>query len=249
MTPIKSFKASPLLFLLGIVLVSLSILLCISCKSVKPVSTIEYYTFDQSTVGIPPYKLHWKRIHQPEDPDWRWNMPWDQHTYDRENIEFVKNGVKIWARNGKYGCLYSNFHFKYGKVSAKIRLPKEEGAWSAFWLFGGLPEFDILEHCGGETYVNVTHHWGYNYDHSNFKTQTTHNKRRGIDPYDWNIYAVEVTPYKIIYSINGKVVRKKRKGISSDERHILLTCVWGQYCGGKTPDAFMEVEWLRLERY
>lgn len=223
-----------------------------SCTSIQPVSdTVERYTFQKETVGMPPWQKKWERKHQPEDPDWRWNMPWFQERYAKENIEYTDQGVKIWARNGKEGCLYSNFNFKYGKVAAKIRLPNEEGAWSAFWLFGesGMPENDALEHCGGESYVNVTHHWGYNYESSGFKKQTTHNKRRGINPNDWNIYEVEVTPYKTIYRINGKTVRTIKRGTSSDKRHILLTCGWGFYCGDKTPDAFMEVQWLTVEKY
>lgn len=203
-------------------------------------------------MGIPPWQNDkWKRIHQPEDPDWQWNTPWDQESHIKENIEFTDDGVKIWARNEKRGCLYSNFHFKYGKVTAEIRLPEEEGAWSAFWLFGesGLPENDVFEHCSGEQYINVTHHWGFNYDSSANKKQTTKNKRRNVNPNEWNIYQVEITPYSTVYKINDKVVRKTKKGISSDERHILLTCGWGDYCGEKTPYAFMEVKWLSVEKY
>lgn len=220
------------------------------CNTVHPVAESERYTFQEETIGLPPWQAKWERKHQPEDPDWRWNMPWEQDTFSKGNIEHTKDGLRIWARNGKQGCLFSNFSFKYGIVTAKIRLPNEEGAWSAFWLFGedGLPEYDIIEHCGGEDYVNVTQHWGYAYEPF-LKKQTTKNKRRGIVPTEWNIYQVEVTPYKIIYRINGRTVRSMKKGLSSDEKHIIFTSLWGEYCGGKNPDAYMEVQWLTLEKY
>jgi beta-glucanase (GH16 family) len=136
-------------------------------------------------------------------------------------------------------------------VSALIRLPEEQGAWSAFWLFGetGLPENDVFEHCGGEQYVNVTHHWGYGYDNPELKKHTEWNKRRNINPNEWNLYEIEISPYKTIYRINNKVVRSMKRGTSSDRRHILLTCGWGDYCGGNSPDAYMEVKWLTLESY
>ncbi len=234
-----------------IVLIAISLTGLYSCTSQKPTTVTERYTFQKETVGIPPWQSKWERKHQPEDPDWRWNMPWNHEGYSKDNIEHTDKGVKIWARNGKEGCLHSNFHFKYGIVTAKIRLPKEEGAWSSFWIIGesGLPEYDVVEHCGGEQYVNVTQHWGYNYDSSSYKKSTLHNKRRGVNPNDWNLYQVEITPYKTIYRINGKVVRKMKRGTSSGERLVLLTCGWGTYCGGKTPDAYMEVEWLTVEKY
>lgn len=238
--------------LFRIVVIILLITIIFSCRSLKPTSEADGYFFQKETVGIPPWQSKYERIHQPEDPDWRWNLPWDQQTFSEDNIEYTDTGVKIWARNGKQGCLYSNFYFKYGVITAKIRLPREEGAWSAFWIFGesGMPEYDVFEHCGGESHVNVTHHWGYTYDEGGkYKKSTRHNKRKNINPYDWNLYQVEVTPYKTIYRINGNVVRTMRQGAASDKRHIVLTCVWGNYCGGYTPDAFMEVEWLMVENY
>ena len=232
-------------------IIAICLVAVISCVTQNPTSVTVQYTFHEETIGLPPWQSKWERKHQAEDPDWRWSMPWNHEGYSRDNIEHTANGVKIWARNGKEGCLHSNFHFKYGIVTALIRLPKEEGAWSAFWITGasGLPEYDVLEHCGGEEYVNVTQHWGYNYDSSVYKKQTTHNKRKNVNPFDWNLYQVEVTPYKIIYRINGKVVRTMKQGISSDKMRVLLTCGWGDYCGGKTPDAFMEVQWLTVEEY
>jgi len=40
-----------------------------------------------------------------------------------------------------------------------------------------------------------------------------------------------------------------KRGTSSGNRLVLLTCGWGTYCGDKTPDAYMEVEWLTVEKY
>ena len=70
-----------------------------------------------------------------------------------------------------YGsCQYSSariktkgkFAFTYGKVSARLKIPKGQGIWPAFWMLGsdfgsvGWPncgEIDILENIGKEAEV------------------------------------------------------------------------------------------------
>jgi beta-glucanase (GH16 family) len=56
----------------------------------------------------------------------------------------------------------------YGKVEARIRLPKGQGLWPAFWMLGqdihkvGWPrcgEIDIMEHINNENTLYGTAHW------------------------------------------------------------------------------------------
>ena len=56
----------------------------------------------------------------------------------------------------------------YGKVEARIKLPKVQGMWPAFWMLGqnihtvGWPkcgEIDIMEHINNEDLLHGTLHW------------------------------------------------------------------------------------------
>lgn len=231
----------------------------------------EIYAFNMSKadIGLPPYQSQeWERVHQMGvDFDWRWNQPWDQERYKKECIVKTNDGVQVWSlkdpsTEDNWGCLYSNFSLKYGKVTAMIKLPAEKGIWSAFWLFGenGMPEYDVFEHCGGKKYVNVTHHWGYKYE-KNFKHSSLHNKRgrfpsrlwwNKFNPMEWNKYSVEFTPYEVKYFINDICVRTMKKGISSSQMHIMLTAGRGDYCPcdeAEAEDGYMLVKWILIEKY
>lgn len=61
----------------------------------------------------------------------------------------------------------------YGKIDARIKLPKGQGMWPAFWMLGqnihqiGWPkcgEIDIMEHINNEDILHGTLHW-YNEKH------------------------------------------------------------------------------------
>jgi beta-glucanase (GH16 family) len=56
----------------------------------------------------------------------------------------------------------------YGKIEARIKLPKGQGMWPAFWMLGqnrhhvGWPmcgEIDIMEHINNEDILHGTLHW------------------------------------------------------------------------------------------
>jgi beta-glucanase (GH16 family) len=59
-------------------------------------------------------------------------------------------------------------NWTYGKVEARMKLPKGQGMWPAFWMLGqnihtvGWPkcgEIDIMEHINNENLVHGTIHW------------------------------------------------------------------------------------------
>lgn len=61
----------------------------------------------------------------------------------------------------------------YGRIEARMKLPKGQGMWPAFWMLGqnvhqvGWPrcgEIDIMEHINSEDILYGTLHW-YNNDH------------------------------------------------------------------------------------
>jgi beta-glucanase (GH16 family) len=59
-------------------------------------------------------------------------------------------------------------NWTYGKVEARIKLPRGQGLWPAFWMLGqninkvGWPEcgeIDIMEHINNENLLHGTLHW------------------------------------------------------------------------------------------
>jgi len=74
------------------------------------------------------------------------------------SARLVTDGKKSWT---------------YGKVDARIKLPKGQGMWPAFWMLGqnintvGWPkcgEIDIMEHINNEDLLHGTLHW-FNKEH------------------------------------------------------------------------------------
>ena len=69
------------------------------------------------------------------------------------SASLVTDGKKSWT---------------YGKVEARMKLPKGQGTWPAFWMLGqnihsvGWPkcgEIDIMEHINNEELLHGTLHW------------------------------------------------------------------------------------------
>jgi len=65
------------------------------------------------------------------------------------------------------------YSWTYGKVEARMKLPKGQGMWPAFWMLGqnihseGWPrcgEIDIMEHINNEELLHGTLHW-FNNEH------------------------------------------------------------------------------------
>jgi len=216
----------------------------------------KFITYDASniTIGNLEWKgKYWDKIYEyGKDPMFRYSYPWDQEEYPEENIRITDSCIEIWARtDGTKGVLFSNFKFKYGIVKALVKLPDVDGAWSAFWLFRGMPELDIFEHCGQwENQVSVTHHWGYTYERGMKKT--TYGNVRFNEAFEptkkYYVYEVEVTPYEVIYRINGIVTQVMTEGVPSHEQHIILNVTTGDYCENIAlkEDAVMKVKWIKV---
>jgi len=85
-----------------------------------------------------------------------------KESYNNANYtsaSLVTDGKKSWT---------------YGKVEARIKMPKGQGMWPAFWMLGqnihtvGWPkcgEIDIMEHINNEDLLHGTLHW-YNEKHA-----------------------------------------------------------------------------------
>ena len=120
-----------------------------------------------------------------------------------------------------YGrCLYTSTRLKteglfsqaYGRFEARIRIPRGQGMWPAFWMLGddiakaGWPqsgEIDIMENIGREPPIvhGTLHGPGYSGEHGIGRADTL---RSGIYTDDFHIYAVEWRPNQVVWFVDGR---------------------------------------------
>jgi beta-glucanase (GH16 family) len=105
------------------------------------------------------------------------------------------------------------FTQKYGKFEARIRIPKGQGMWPAFWMLGddistaGWPacgEIDIMENVGFEpaTVHGTIHGPGYSGDKS---LGAPYVLASGNAADDFHVFAVEWEPREIRFYVDGQL--------------------------------------------
>ena len=158
--------------------------------------------------------------------------------------------------------------FKYGKIEARMKLPRGKGSWPAFWMLRenlfnsgiGWPrcgEIDIMEH--GQDFNNLgaaIHTQAYNHTIGTQKTGTYI-----IDNYDtdFHVYGTEWSSNKLSFSVDGNNYFSVTKSdIGSTEAQwpfdqpfwIIFNQAVGGAWGG-TPDIALyplttEIDWVRV---
>ena len=110
--------------------------------------------------------------------NWGWgNAELEYYRNNKENIYIENNQLHIRAKVESYGgkdytsariTTKHTFHFTYGYIETKIKLPIGKGIWPAFWMLGGnldeidwpsCGEIDILETKNDEKRIYNTVHW------------------------------------------------------------------------------------------
>jgi beta-glucanase (GH16 family)/lysophospholipase L1-like esterase len=160
--------------------------------------------------------------------------------------------------------------FQYGRIEARMRLPRGAGTWPAFWMLGanlfepgiGWPkcgEIDIMEHPNTQdSYTAALHTQTYNHTIGTGIVGST-----PITDYDttFHVYGVEWTPDRIAFYLDGRMffsATKAALGSSQNEWPfdqpfwlILNLAVGGSYGGvfsewpmGTTHT--VEVDWVRV---
>ena len=128
------------------------------------------------------------------------------------------------------------FAFKYGRVEARIRCPMGPGMWPAFWTHGDTwhvkpdyisGEIDILERWGSEPSNKITL-----YRAPDPPASAGVNVNGGtypIDASDWHVYAMEWTPEKIEFFVDGVKV-----GLTMDVPYFTNNTGWNPYHNPQT---------------
>jgi beta-glucanase (GH16 family) len=160
--------------------------------------------------------------------------------------------------------------FQYGKIEARLRMPRNPGTCPAFWMLGrnlfepgvGWPtcgEIDIMEHAHVEDWIGAAIHTGtYNHTIGTQRTGTI-----PITDYDtaFHVYGVEWTPEKLAFSLDGRVfftVTKSTLGSSQSEwpfdqpfwliLNLAVGGAWGGDPSGGTYPSTMQVDWVRVHQ-
>ena len=101
------------------------------------------------------------------------------------------------------------FDFAYGTAAARIMLPSGAGLWPAFWLIGNgkwpdSGEIDVMEYVGEPDWVSAALHGpGYCGETALVNKLFFPNDQ---DATAWHIYAVDWTPDKLIFKVDGVTI-------------------------------------------
>ena len=155
------------------------------------------------------------------------NNELEYYTARRTNARVEKGNLVIEARQEKFtgpdGATreYTSarlkteklFSQKYGKFEARIRIPKGQGIWPAFWMLGddiataGWPacgEIDIMENVGFEpaTVHGTIHGPGYS---GGKALGAPYSLPSGNIADDYHVFGVEWEPKEIRFYVDGKL--------------------------------------------
>ena len=157
------------------------------------------------------------------------------------------------------------FSQTYGRFEARIKIPKGQGIWPAFWMLGddiakaGWPEsgeIDIMENIGKEpTLVHGTLHGpGYSGGDGPSAPFALPDNARFAD--DFHVYAVEWEPEAIRFYVDDHLystrtpndIPKNTKWVFNHPFFILLNCAIGGSWPG-SPDATTQLPQTMLVDY
>ncbi|HPD13506.1 MAG TPA: glycoside hydrolase family 16 protein [Planctomycetota bacterium] len=154
------------------------------------------------------------------------------------------------------GCVRTRgkFEHAFGYYVARIRLQRQQGHWSAFWMFGsgvttvgneGMDgtEIDIMEKPWLDDRVQHTLHWdGYGKDH---KSKGHVSRNPGIME-GWHTYGLLWTPDEYVFYVDGQETwRTNAGGVCQVPLYLKLSDEvelkgWaGELAKAKLPDEFL----------
>ncbi|MDQ3321165.1 MAG: glycoside hydrolase family 16 protein [Acidobacteriota bacterium] len=127
---------------------------------------------------------------------------------------------KCWYGQCKYTSARlitkGKFDQKYGRFEARIKIPREQGMWSAFWMLGNnidkvgwaqCGEIDVMENIGREplTVHGTIHGPGYSGANGVGAPFSLANNQKFAD--DFHVYVAEWGENKIGFYVDGKLYK------------------------------------------
>lgn len=194
----------------------------------------EYNIYTEHVKEVSKDKDGWKLVWSEEfeqdsripNPD-TWTLvkkevsPWNRYmseSYDQAYVEDGKLFVKAEKKDGEYktgGVWTMNKKgFKYGKLEICAKFTSIQGGWAAIWMMpqerqyplinNNYPgEIDIMEQVSLEKVAQHSVHTHYTLDLGNDKNPPRNGYGNYVDG-EFNLYGIEWTKDKIIYTVNGE---------------------------------------------
>jgi beta-glucanase (GH16 family) len=140
------------------------------------------------------------------------------------NTYAYTSGIVTTGRARESHHLRPRFAFTYGHAVARMRAPAGQGLWSAFWLLPlsqeSRPEIDVVEILGHQPGRLHAH---YHYVENGENQDPGHNWVGANASRRWHVYAIDWSPRRLVWSVDGKVVwRFTRSDLVPHEPMYLL---------------------------
>ena len=199
-------------------------------SAAEPKNEVDQAKDTQQEKSPPGWKLVWEENFDQDgkidETVWskipRGGSDWNRHMSDYDALYDVKDGNLILRGMVNPGLpgdtapfitggIYTKDKkgFQHGRIEIKAKLGNAKGAWPAFWLLPfdneGWPrggEIDIMERLNSDAiaYQTVHSHYTVNLKQTEPKKGTT----GPIHKDKYNVYAVELYPDQLVFSINSK---------------------------------------------
>lgn len=184
----------------------------------------------------------------------------------------IQGTIRPWS-SGRIRSKYRG-DWKHGLFEARMRIPKGQGFWPAFWLLptdeihGPWPlsgEIDIMENTGHlPNQVGVAVHYGQPWPNNRFTAQVPAYTIPADQPdftQDFHRFGLHWRPHKLMWTVDGALVfsvtmddiqRDGGNPAAFQERfHIVMNLAVGGNLPGNTDattpsPARMEVDWVRV---
>jgi beta-glucanase (GH16 family) len=212
----------------------------------------------------------------------RFNDEWQRYTNSSNNA-YIKNDylvIKAIHESDIHGMdqytsarlnTANKYAWKYGRIAARIRLPRGNGIWPAFWMLGAnidenggdtpwpqCGEIDILEFYGSkdDAVVEANIHYADKSGSHAMMGAVPFKLEQGIFADEFHIFELEWNAEKVVWFVDGQ--QFVSMPITSDELSefhkeffiLLNLAVGGTYAG--RPDTttsfpqYMYIDWVRV---
>jgi beta-glucanase (GH16 family) len=115
--------------------------------------------------------------------------------------------------------LWTKEKFFHGKYEIRCRMPKGNGFWPAFWMFGGKRwnEIDVFDSYSGTTKLITS--IGHDFDGTG-KSNGCNSTKRGFDLSEWHTYSCIFEFDKITFLVDEEIVRVVNRFMTANNQPL-----------------------------
>jgi beta-glucanase (GH16 family) len=179
----------------------------------------------------------------------------EEHTNgEGETFSYTSGMISSGPRRYQRPARYS---FTYGYVEARLRLPRGQGLWPAFWLLPAdsesRPEIDVLETLG-HTPAWARFHFHYRGAGGARRSEGASVVLPNIADGRWHRYAVDWQPGSITWIVDGRERwRIRGSAVPAEPMYLVLNLAVGGNWPGPPDEttvlpAAVEADWIRVWR-